>query len=65
VKTPLLLLHGALGSRSQLEPLHSLLDQRAIETYAMNFSGHGGAPFAPEFGIEAFAEDGFSESTQP
>lgn len=52
----LLLLHGALGSKAQLDPLAKLL-QPGFDTWALNFSGHGGAPFAPAFGIESFAAE--------
>ncbi len=47
----LLLLHGALGSKSQLEPLAEIL-KNDFEVHALNFSGHGGSPFADTFGIE-------------
>jgi pimeloyl-ACP methyl ester carboxylesterase len=52
-----LLLHGALGGKTQLQPLLEILS-RDREVYSMNFSGHGGEPFsAAGFGIEVFAED--------
>jgi pimeloyl-ACP methyl ester carboxylesterase len=54
---PVLLLHGALGSKSQLEPLKSLLEKKGRAVYLMNFSGHSGEPFSKTFGIEAFADD--------
>ncbi len=54
---PVLLLHGALGSKSQLDPLKSELEKRGRHVYAMNFSGHSGEPFGKTFGIEAFADD--------
>jgi pimeloyl-ACP methyl ester carboxylesterase len=41
---PLLLLHGALGSLNQFEPLLSLLPEQ-VPVYSFNLAGHGGAPF--------------------
>ncbi|MCF8245428.1 MAG: alpha/beta fold hydrolase [Saprospiraceae bacterium] len=52
----LLLLHGALGSETQMEPLAELL-QNDVEVFTLNFSGHGGAPFAAAFGIETFTAE--------
>ena len=54
---PVLLLHGALGSKSQLEPLKSLLEKKGRSVYLMNFSGHSSEPFSRTFGIETFADD--------
>jgi pimeloyl-ACP methyl ester carboxylesterase len=54
---PVLLLHGALGSKSQLDPLKAKLLAGGFKVYSMNFSGHSGEPFAKTFGIEQFAED--------
>lgn len=53
----LLLLHGAIGSVKQLEPLANIL-MNSFNVYLLNFSGHGGKPI-PEapFSIEMFAED--------
>lgn len=54
---PLLILHGALGSREQLEPLRQAL-AAGRDVHSLNFSGHGGAPFPSRpFGIALFAED--------
>lgn len=53
----LLLLHGAIGSSIQLEPLANIL-KNTYDIYLLNFSGHGGKPFPDEaFSIEMFAED--------
>lgn len=52
-----LLLHGALGSKTQLDPLKSELEKKGRRVYSMNFSGHSGQPFSTTFGIETFAED--------
>jgi esterase len=53
--TPLLLLHGALGSAAQFDPLKTLLPE-GREIYAPNFPGHGGAPDQGAFSIAGFAE---------
>ena len=54
---PILILHGALGSASQLEPVKSALESKGLHVYSMSFSGHGGEPLQPEFGIDQFAEE--------
>jgi pimeloyl-ACP methyl ester carboxylesterase len=56
---PVLLLHGALGSKNQLDPLKISLEESGREVYSLNFSGHGGTPFSNSFGIEGFAEEVF------
>ena len=56
-KPDLLLLHGALGSKAQLERLSDVLrDEFTLQT--LDFTGHGGneIPAAP-FSIEMFAGD--------
>jgi pimeloyl-ACP methyl ester carboxylesterase len=50
----LLLLHGAVGAKDQLEPLAITLGER-FHVYTLNFSGHGGEPFAGDFSIPRFA----------
>lgn len=53
---PVLLLHGALGSRKQLDPLKECLSQSfAVES--MDFIGHGEARAADRFDMHAFAMD--------
>jgi len=53
-----LLLHGALGASTQLEPLKKRLEEKGLNVYLMDFSGHHGLPFAADgFGIETFAHD--------
>ncbi len=52
----LLLLHGALGSKNQLDPLKELL-QHKYEVYTLNFSGHGGEPFQENFSIAQFSKE--------
>ena len=56
---PLLILHGALGSASQLDPVKTAFEDRRIVAYSLNFTGHGGTPFQSDFGIEQFAKDTF------
>ena len=51
------MLHGAIGSSVQLEPLAELLND-TFKVNLLNFSGHGGKPVNNEkFSIEMFAED--------
>lgn len=53
-----LLLHGALGSKSQLEPIRFALEKEGHDVRSMNFSGHSGEPFSEDgFGIEVFTND--------
>ncbi|MCW3102258.1 MAG: alpha/beta hydrolase [Bacteroidetes bacterium] len=52
----LLLLHGAIGAKDQLQPLAEMLKEKFI-VHTLNFSGHGGAKMPEEFSIEAFAAD--------
>jgi pimeloyl-ACP methyl ester carboxylesterase len=55
---PVVLLHGALGSASQLEPLKKMLEEKDRMVYSLNFSGHSGRPFSDHgFGIDVFAND--------
>lgn len=53
----ILLLHGALGAKTQLEPLKRKLEESGRVAYVMNFSGHGGEAFRSTFGIETFVGD--------
>lgn len=52
----LLLLHGALRAKDQLQPLAEAL-QVNFEVHHLNFSGHGGKPFSEAFTIQQFAEE--------
>jgi pimeloyl-ACP methyl ester carboxylesterase len=55
---PIVLLHGALGSASQLEPMKKILEGRGRKVYSINFSGHSGKSFSENgFGIDVFAND--------
>lgn len=53
----IILLHGAIGAKDQLEPLSLALEQQGLTTYSMSFSGHGRQPFNSEFSISAFANE--------
>ena len=50
----LLLLHGAIGAKDQLQPLADKLKNNFI-VHTLSFSGHGGEPMVGEFSIEHFA----------
>jgi shikimate kinase len=53
----LLVLHGALGSEAQLEPLKNAL-ANSFEVHTLNFRGHGGRDFGKDgFSINCFTED--------
>ena len=52
----IILLHGALGSKDQLQPLTKALGS-SFQLHSFNFSGHGGRPFPlTAFSIPLFAE---------
>jgi len=51
----IILLHGAIGAKDQLEPLAVELKQQGYNVFTLSFSGHGQTPFATNFGIEQFA----------
>jgi len=50
---PILLLHGALGSAAQFDPLLPLLDS-GTRIQTLTFPGHGGKPVPPAFSIDLF-----------
>ena len=53
----LLLLHGAIGAKDQLQPLAKELSEHYI-VHSINFSGHGGTDFPNEpFSIQLFANE--------
>jgi pimeloyl-ACP methyl ester carboxylesterase len=52
----LILLHGALGSESQLEKIKDALRDN-FNLYSYNLSGHGGKPIPPKFSIQNFEEE--------
>ncbi|HWY10831.1 MAG TPA: alpha/beta fold hydrolase [Bacteroidia bacterium] len=53
----IILLHGAIGSKDQLEPLAKELSSHGYQTYSLNFSGHGQTPFQNQFSIPQFADE--------
>jgi esterase/lipase len=53
----IILLHGALGAKDQLEPLKEALSKLNYQVYSFSFSGHGDVPFQNEFGIKQFAKE--------
>lgn len=56
-KKPLVLLHGALGSKAQLDELVPGLEQN-FEVHQLDFEGHGGAgPTDSPFRLEYFVEN--------
>jgi len=53
----LLLLHGAIGSKTQLDELKFQLEQN-LTLHSINFSGHGGEEIPTgDFSIKLFADD--------
>ena len=56
MKSNLLLLHGAIGAKDQLEPLKAQLQDK-FEVESISFSGHGGKAMPEAFSIPRFAED--------
>lgn len=62
MKNPVLILHGALGSATQLDRVKTSFETQGRDVFSLNFSGHGGSPFQLDFGIEQFTEDTFQFS---
>ncbi|MEH6763457.1 MAG: alpha/beta hydrolase [Aequorivita antarctica] len=56
MKNPILLLHGALGSKEQLVPLQERLSSER-EVIIMNFEGHGKSKSETNFSIELFTQN--------
>ncbi len=52
-----ILLHGALGSESDLTPLAGALLRRNITPLSFSFSGHGKTPFSDRFEITQFCTE--------
>jgi esterase/lipase len=50
----IILLHGAIGAKDQLETLAVELKQHGYNVFTLSFSGHGQTRFASNFGIEQF-----------
>lgn len=53
--SPLLLLHGAIGSRAQFEPLQQTLSA-SLDVHYIDLPGHGSEPVPGDFSIEGFAD---------
>lgn len=51
----IILLHGAIGAKDQLDTLSVELKQQGFNVFSFSFSGHGKTPFQSQFGIEQFA----------
>ncbi len=56
MKTDLILLHGALGSKNQFAELKKLMKNN-FNIFTFNFEGHGGEPSSSEFSTQLFAEN--------
>lgn len=52
----LLILHGAIGAKSQFDEISKLL-QNDYEIHTLNFSGHSGLDLPDTFSIDLFAKD--------
>ena len=52
----ILLLHGAIGAKDQLQPLAEKLKDNFI-VHTLSFSGHGGEPMPEKFSIELFSQN--------
>ncbi|MFT3909631.1 MAG: alpha/beta fold hydrolase [Ferruginibacter sp.] len=52
----ILLLHGAIGAKDQLQSLAGRLNKN-YTVHTLNFNGHGANPVSTYFSIEGFAED--------
>lgn len=63
----IILLHGALGSPLELEPISKALELQGLQTHTVTFSGHGSKAFNTTFGIEAFSSEltAFIEDLKP
>jgi len=51
----IILCHGALGSKNDLENLKLVLSNNGFNVYTFSFSGHGGTEFESDFGIHQFS----------
>ncbi len=56
MKTSLILLHGALGCKTQLLPLGEKLKDH-FDVYTLNFEGHAGRSSDREFSLDHFSEN--------
>lgn len=51
----LILTHGALGSKADLDKLAEVLQKENYKVLSFSFSGHGATEFENDFGIEQFS----------
>ncbi|MFK7948209.1 MAG: alpha/beta fold hydrolase [Saprospiraceae bacterium] len=56
MKQNIILLHGALGSKTQVKKLKKLLSNR-FNVYSLNFDGHGGKSCNTDFSIDLFTNN--------
>lgn len=56
MKKDLLLLHGALGTKTLFDPIRQELADH-FNVFDLDFSGHGGKPVNDEFGMPLFARE--------
>ncbi|MEY3237833.1 MAG: hypothetical protein RI883_1934 [Bacteroidota bacterium] len=56
MKKSIVLLHGALGSSKQLDPLKEKMHE-SFDVYSFNFEGHGGRPTDSDFSIALFVQN--------
>ncbi len=65
MKKDLILLHGALGAKTQFKTLKQVLEKE-FNVYDFNFSGHGGSSCPEEFSMDLFSNNlkGFILSNQ-
>jgi len=50
----ILLIHGALGARQDLQPLGEVLKKAGLKVFSFSFSGHGTEGFQEDFSIAQF-----------
>lgn len=55
-KQPLILLHAAIGSKEQLQPLAQSLEN-SFEIHSFNFEGHGGRESHRKFSMDHFSKN--------
>lgn len=53
----IILLHGALGSAEDMEPLAGSLRAKKLSVQSFSFSGHGHTPLHDDFGIDRFEKE--------
>ena len=56
MKEPIVLLHGALGSKEQFTGLREKLSAR-FDVFEFNYKGHGGLPILQPFTIDLFVDN--------